>query len=244
MDDEAYHSGNLQSSTDSAGKASPSLLDAVSASTGAIPAEGKVRERGESIKVLGEPARSKEIANRVARSQQVMPIPYRSSDASSPPGGSEGQMDQGLGQHTAAGGELPSPSTRYDSGIFPSLPETEKASEGREQDGSDMREDGKVDAPQEGMETESERSSLSPPSRRDDSPASGEEGSGSPIVPPVGVSVEVVTENAMEREMGRPSGSTAKRMMETTPPQDPASAKSPRLTGIKPTSIPGRRHCS
>lgn len=62
----------------------------------------------------------------------------------------------------------------------------------------------------------------------------GRDRSTSPFVPPVGVSVEVVT--SMEREMRRPEGAAS---MKRTAGEEFIASKSPRLTGGAGVSVEG-----
>lgn len=253
MDDEAYHSGILQSGAVSAESPSPSTQERVPAGPGTIPGRGTARDTGELIKSSdrrSQSNRKKAKVSRSARSPQTMPVPQSSAI---PTAGTGDHTDLPLGR-TLPVAETPSPTAGYDSGIFPSLPETEKTSGGHDQnttlgtEGGSRERQGSAD---EGMDAESVKSSLSPPSphiahgNSPRQPLTTRTRSESPGIPLIGESIEVVTETGMEREMSRPAGSTAKRLMEPAPAKEPtSSAKSPRMAVTKHASIPGTRQYS
>ena len=120
-----------------------------------------------------------------------------------------------------------SPTSEYGSGNFPSLTDASETASLDKKSVNMSAGTSPMDTGTKGKLSDGEKVLRAGAGR-------GRDRSTSPFVPPVGVSVEVVT--SMEREMRRPEGAAA---MKRTAGEEFIASKSPRLTGGAGVNVEG-----
>lgn len=247
MEDDAYYSGNLQAeavpgepSREITHSDVPKLDSGLGDQDPAVSEKGTKPEQTRIPDLQSQLRSAKPAAAKATADQRETIVPRSAKSVVTPTTHLVNRMDKiGLAMAGQASLEGERYDSGFDSGIFPSLPESELASlpekPSPEEKESDMDTTNKMDTSTATADpvpkvSEPERQQTELPGVR------GRGRSESPSVPPVAESVEVVTELLMMR----PEGSTPKRSAGGSPLQE-YGAKSPRLGDAVPASFAYQR---